>query len=87
MTTNKFLFDVGKGATFEDVNYDVLEKIKNGRIVADKYNTAELKFKTPNIGSVFSNEKPDTEKLSKDHWKIFKILGEDLEDVTKDYVK
>jgi len=36
MTTNMFLFDVGKGATFEDVNYDVLEKIKNRRIVADK---------------------------------------------------
>ena len=60
-----------------------LEKIKNGRIVADKYNTAELKFQTPNIVIVFSNEKPDCEKLSKDRWKIFKIIGEDLLDVTK----
>ena len=83
MTTNMFLFDVGKGATDENVNYDVLEKIKNGRIVADKYNTAELKFQTPNIVIVFSNEKPDIEKLSKDRWKIFKIIGEDLLDVTK----
>ena len=53
------LFDVGKGATFEDVNYDVLEKIKNGRIVANKYNSAELKFQTPNIVIVFSNDKPE----------------------------
>ena len=60
-----------------------VEKIKNGRIVADKYNTAELKFQTPNIVIVFSNEKPDCEKLSKDRWKIFKIIGEDLLDVTK----
>ena len=82
MTTNMFLFDVGKGATYENVNYDVLEKIKNGRIVADKYNTAELKFQTPNIVIVFSNEKPDTGKLSKDRWKIFKIIGEDLVDVS-----
>ena len=27
-TGNMILFDVGKGVTFEDVNYDVLEKIK-----------------------------------------------------------
>ena len=82
MTTNMFLFDVGKGAAYEGVNYDVLEKIKNGRIVADKYNTAELKFQTPNIVIVFSNEKPDIGKLSKDRWKIFKIIGEDLADVS-----
>ena len=75
-----FLFDVAKGATFEDVNYDVLEKIKNGRIVADKYNTAELKFQTPNTVIVFSNNKPDIGKLSIDRWKIFKIKGEDLID-------
>ena len=86
MSTNMFLFDVGKGSTFEDVNYNVLEKIKNGRIVADKYNTAELKFQTPNILVVFSNEKPNTKKLSNDRWKIFQIIDEDLEDVTKRYV-
>ena len=28
-TGNMILFDVGKGVTFEDMNYDVLEKIKN----------------------------------------------------------
>ena len=80
ISTNMFLFDVAKGATFEDVNYDVLEKIKNGRIVADKYNTAELKFQTPNTVIVFSNNKPDIGKLSIDRWKIFKIKGEDLID-------
>ena len=30
---------------------------------------------------VFSNEKPDIGKLSKDRWKIFKIIGEDLVDI------
>ena len=87
MTTNMFLFDVGKGATFEDVNYDVLEKIKNGRIVANKYNSAELKFQTPNIVIVFSNDKPEVKNLSKDRWKIFRIQNEDLVDVTKMLVK
>ena len=63
-TGNMILFDVGKGATFEDVNYDVLEKIKNGRIVANKYNSAELKIQTPNIVIVFSNDKPEVKKVS-----------------------
>ena len=83
MSTNVFLFDVGKSKTFDEINYEVLEKIKNGRVVADKYNTEELKFHTPNIDVVFSNEKPDTKQLSDDRWKIFQIKNDDLVDVTK----
>ena len=83
MSTNVFLFDVGKSKTFDEINYEVLEKIKNGRVVADKYNTEELKFHTPNIVVVFSNEKPDTKQLSDDRWKIFQIKNDDLVDVTK----
>ena len=82
MSTNVFLFDVGKSTTFEEINYGVLEKIKNGRIVADKYNTEELKFYTPNIVVVFSNGRPETRELSKDRWKIFHIRDNDLMDVT-----
>ena len=82
MSTNVFLFDVGKSKTFDEINYGVLEKIKNGRIVADKYNTAELKFYTPNIVVVFSNGRPNTRELSKDRWKIFQIRDNDLMDVT-----
>ena len=82
MSTNVFLFDVGKSKTFEEINYGVLEKIKNGRILADKYNTAELKFYTPNIVVVFSNGRPETRELSKDRWKIFHIRDNDLMDVT-----
>ena len=29
-----FLFDVGKSKTFDEINYEVLEKIKNGRVIA-----------------------------------------------------
>ena len=31
----------------DGVNYELLEKIKNGRIVAAKFDSKELKFKTP----------------------------------------
>ena len=86
MTTDKFLFDVGKANTDDEVNYELLEKIKNGRTVAAKFDSKELKFKTPNTVVVFSNEKPDVSKLSKDRWKIFRIRDDDLIDVTDIYL-
>ena len=66
----------------DGVNYELLEKIKNGRTVAAKFDSKELKFKTPNTVAVFSNEKPDLSELSKDRWKIFRIRDDDLIDVT-----
>ena len=86
MTTDIFLFDVGKANTDVGVNYEVLENIKNGKTIASKYDTKELKFRTPNIVAVFSNEGPDLKALVKDRWKIFHIKSGDLVDVTKKYV-
>ena len=56
MTTDTFLFDVGKANTENGVNYELLEKIKNGRTVASKFDSKELKFKTPNTVVVFRNQ-------------------------------
>ena len=42
-TTDIFLFNVGKAKTFDEVNYEVLEKIKDGRILASKFDSKELK--------------------------------------------
>ena len=86
MTTDTFLFDVGKANSDDEVNYELLEKIKNGRTVAAKFDSKELKFKTPNTVVVFSNEKPDVSELSKDRWKIFRIRDDDLIDVTNIYL-
>ena len=81
MTTDIFLFDVGKAKTEDDMNYELIEQIKNG-----KFDSKELKFHTPNIIVVFSNEKPDVRQLSEDRWKIFQIRDEDLLDATEKYV-
>ena len=86
MSTEIFLFDVGKAFTCDGVNYELLEKIKNGRVLASKFDSKELKFKTPNIVVVFSNEAPEVKQLSKDRWKIFQIRDDDLIDVTDKYV-
>ena len=83
VTTDIFLFDVGKAETFDGVNYEVLEKIKNGRILASKFDSTELKLNSPNTVVVFSNDEPDVKQLAKDRWVIFKINGDDLEYVSK----
>ena len=82
-TTYIFLFNVGKSFSFNDVNYKVLEKIKDGRILASKFDSMELRFKTPNVVVVFSNDKPKENQLSKDRWLIFNIQNENLIEITK----
>ena len=77
-TTDIFLFDVGKAKTFDTVNYEVLEKLKNGRILASKFDSVELKLRTPNIVVVFSNDRPEVNQLARDRWKIFSIENDDL---------
>jgi hypothetical protein len=77
-TTDIFLFDVGKAKTFDTINYEVLEKLKNGRILASKFDSVELKLRTPNIVVVFSNDRPEVNQLARDRWKIFSIENDDL---------
>ena len=81
LTTDIFLFDVGKAKTEEGINYDVLESIKNGWITADKYNSEQFRCHTPNTVVVFSNEKPDIKEAVKDRWKILQIKGETIHQV------
>ena len=83
LTTDVFLFDVGKAKTEEGINYDVLESIKNGWITADKYNSEQFRCHTPNTVVVFSNEKPDIKEAVKDRWKILQIKGDDLIDISQ----
>ena len=85
-TTDIFLFNVGKAQTFDEVNYEVLEKIKDGRILASKFDSKELKFKSPNVVVVFSNDKPDIKQLALDRWLIFSIINGELVDNTKESV-
>ena len=82
-TTDIFTFNIGKDNTnMEDINYQVLEQIKDGRFVAAKFSSKEIKICKPNIVIVFANCTPDVKKLAMDRWKIFKIIGEDLVDIS-----
>ena len=80
-TADIFLFNIGKtNKNVDAVNYEVLEDLKDGDAFASKYNSQQLKIKTPNVVIVFSNEKPDTKQLAMDRWKLFYIENDSLEE-------
>ena len=79
-TADIFLFNIGKAKTKTDaVNYEVLEDLKDGDAFAAKYNSQQLKIRTPNVVMVFSNEGPDTNQLAIDRWKLLYITDDNLE--------
>ena len=83
IATDIFLFNIPKSVDMENVNYSLLESIKDGEAVSGKYNTMMMTFTTPNVVMVFSNDYPDTTEFSEDRWMIFKINKDlELEEVT-----
>ena len=79
-TKDIFLFNEPRGTSHESCNYSILESIKDGTAVT-KYNNDVMRFKIPNVVVVFSNHKPNTRELSKDRWKIFRIVKAGLKDI------
>ena len=86
--TDIFLFNIEKGVSMENIDYTLLEKIKDGEAVSTKYNIMYMTFTTPNGIIVFSNKYPDTYELSSYRWSVFKInSGIELEEVTEAQLK
>ena len=80
-TADIFLFNIGKAKKKTDaVNYEVLEDLKDGDAFAAKYNSQQLKIRVPNVVMVFSNERPDTNQLAIDRWKLLYITDDILEE-------
>ena len=78
-TTDIFLFNIARSNnTFEEINYKLLEDLKDGDAFADKYNSQLLKFITPNVVMVFSNETPEPHKMSGDRWRVYQIENDQL---------
>ena len=68
-----FIFNVSRGVWQNDIPYQLLEQIKDGRTISTKYNSKILQFKSPNIVLIFSNQAPCRTSLSTDRWTIFYI--------------
>jgi len=83
-TADIFLFNLGKSKKdYEDINYGILEDLKDGSTFAEKYDSQNLKIRTPNIIMIFSNHFPDKKELASDRWKIFSIKNSELEENRK----
>ena len=52
---------------------EMLEELKDCKAESTKYNSVKLELNTPNTVLVFSNEKPDKERMSNDRWIIYLI--------------
>ena len=74
-------------STTDSVAYDLLEGIKDGRILSHKYNTDQLHFNTPNTVIVFSNHHPNRDALKKDRWRVYEIRADELVKVSEKKVK
>lgn len=59
------------------VSYSAIEEVKNGCFFSGKYEAQMCVFNNPSI-FCFANEKPKTEKMSKDRWKIAEIRNKEL---------
>ena len=44
---------------FHKINYDALEKMKEGEAFASKYDSQQLNIRVPNVDMIFSNSPPD----------------------------
>ena len=74
-----FIFNIPRSFKVEDVPYGLLEEIKDGQAVSTKYESKFITLKTPNIILIFANQLPLMTEMSRDRWRIFKIVGEDLQ--------
>ena len=72
------MFNVPRSFDMEDFPYEFTEEIKDGYAASTKYESSMLEFKFPNTVIVFSNERPDKDKMSKDRWNVFSIGNEHL---------
>ncbi|QMW68657.1 replication-associated protein [Crucivirus-102] len=73
--TNLIVIDIPRNE-YNACSYNAIEEIKNGMVVNTKYETGSFIFNSPHI-IVFSNFYPETTKLSKDRWHIYKINKDD----------
>jgi len=58
----------------DHISYQGIEEIKNGIFFSGKYESGMVKMNPPHF-VVLANKRPETSKLSKDRWRIFRIGG------------
>ena len=67
------IFDIPRSSQ-QFVSWAGIEEIKNGMFFSAKYESDMVVFDNPHV-ICFANEEPDYNKLSKDRWKVKKIVS------------
>lgn len=67
----------------EYVSYNAIESAKNGCFFSGKYEGGMVRYNTPHI-IVFSNEMPDSYKMSEDRWNVINITDDMIDDTDDD---
>lgn len=66
------LFDIPRNQSDEYIQYEVMEKLKDGKIFNMKYHSHMKRFKSPHV-VVLANRAPDICKFSLDRWEVYSI--------------
>lgn len=67
-----FIMDIPRNVDIEKISYNLLEDLKNGKIFSNKYESTNIRFRTPAV-LILSNNYPIYNKLSIDRWKVYTI--------------
>lgn len=67
------IIDIPRSIDVDYLSYTGIEEIKNGCFFCPKYESDMIVMNPPHI-IIFSNEEPNTEKMSIDRWEIKKII-------------
>lgn len=70
------IFDVPR-SNLQYISYTGIEEIKNGCFASTKYDCEMILMNSPHI-FVFANEPPETHRMSKDRWCVYKIEDHQL---------
>ena len=70
------LFDLCR-SNEERINWDVIERVKNGMLMSTKYEVESTIIQSPTV-VCFANFEPDLKKLSMDRWVVYEIIDQSL---------
>lgn len=85
-STRICIIDYARGTNPEEINYEVIENLKDGIMTSNKYKSTNLNFERKHV-IVFANFEPDFSKLSNDRWDIRYLKNKQLVDVAPDVIE
>ena len=76
-STRICIIDYARGTDPEEINYEVIENLKDGIMTSNKYKSTNLNFERKHV-IVFANFEPQFDKLSLDRWDIRYLKNKEL---------